>query len=362
MNIKDSNRQLLEKTIEKITPVSQEYISIAQDRQNNLAKPPGSLGKLEDISIRLAGIYRSQFFETNPKIVIAYGADHGIYEEGISMQPQAVTALHFPNYAKGTCSIGLLSKLQGSDVLAVDIGINTDESLEGVLDRKIRKATSNFAKGPAMTHEEALQSIAAGIELADEYVKKGYRVIGLGEMGICNTSPSSAIVSVISQRDPAEVTGLGAGTPPEGLQHKVDTIRKGIEINNPDRNDPLDILAKVGGFEIGAITGTILGCAANSIPVVLDGFISYAGALLAKQLCPLSVQYMMASHKSAEPASELSLEMLGLSAALDMGMRLGEGSGAVLFFNLIESANQIYKNMMTFDSSPVPDTGIRKEK
>jgi len=359
MNKTDSNRHLLNSTINRIKPVSQEYISIAKDRQNNLAKPPGSLGKLEDISISLAGIYRSEFFQTNPKIVIAYGGDHGIYEEGISKQPQEVTALHFPNYAKGTCSIGILSKLQGSDVLAVDMGINTDAPLEGVLDKKIRKSTSNFAKGPAMTCQEALLSIATGIELAEEYIEKGYKVIGLGEMGICNTTPSSAIISVLSQKDPSEVTGLGAGTLPCGLQHKIDTIRKGIELNCPDKNDPLDVLAKVGGFEIGAITGTILGCAANSIPVVLDGFISYAGALLAKELCPESTQYMMASHKSAEPASALSLEMLGLNAPLDMAMRLGEGSGAVLFFNLIEAANHIYTNMMTFDSSPVPDTGIR---
>ena len=355
----DSNRQLLNSTILRIQPVSQEYISLAKERQNNLAKPPGSLGKLEDISITLAGIYKSKFFETDPKIVIAYGADHGIYEEGISKQPQSVTALHFPNYAKGTCSIGILSKLQGSKVLAVDMGINTDQPLEGVLDKKIRKSTSNFAKGPAMSNQEALQAIATGIELADEYIQRGYKVIGLGEMGICNTSPSSAIISVLSQKDPQEVTGLGAGTPPDGLQHKIDTIRKGIQINNPDISDPIDILAKVGGFEIGAITGTILGCAANSIPVILDGFISYAAALLAKQICPTSTQYMMASHKSAEPASALALEMLGLKAPLDMDMRLGEGSGAVLFFNLIDAANQIYTHMMTFDSSPVPDTGIR---
>lgn len=359
MNTFESNQALLQSTIQKIQPISQQYIAVAQKRQNNLAKPPGSLGKLEDISIKLAGIYKSEFYQTNPKIIIAYGCDHGIYDEGISQQPQAVTALHFPNYTKGTCSIGILSKFAGSEIIAVDTGIISDEPLEGVIDRKIRKSTSNFAKGPAMSREEAVASIAIGIEFANEYAQKGYKVIGLGEMGICNTSPSSAIVSILSGKDPSQVTGLGAGTPAGGLKHKIDTIRRGIALNNPDKNDPLDILSKVGGFEIGAICGTILGCAANSIPVVLDGFISYAGALIAQHLSTESADYMMASHKSAEPASSLALEMLGLSAALDMGMRLGEGSGAVLFFNLIEAANQIYTNMITFETSAVPDTGIK---
>lgn len=353
------NQALLNSTLEKILPISPDYIAIAQERQNSLAKPPGSLGKLEDISIQLAGIYKSEFYQTSPKVIIAYGCDHGIYEEGISQQPQSVTALHFPNYTKGICSIGILSKFAGSEIIAVDTGIISNGPLEGVIDRKIRKSTSNFAKGPAMSRDEAFASIAIGIDFAEQYAKKGYKVIGLGEMGICNTSPSSAIISVFADKDPSEITGLGAGTPPEGLKHKIDTIRKGIQVNSPDRNDALDVLAKVGGFEIGAIAGTILGCAANSIPVVLDGFISYAGALIAKSLCPASAGYMMASHKSAEPASSMALEMLGLKAALDMDMRLGEGSGAVLFFNLIEAANMIYTNMVTFESSAVPDTGIK---
>lgn len=349
---------LLNKTLEKIKPIDQAYIKLAQKRQNNLTKPPGSLGKLEDISIKLAGIYQKEFYETNPKIVITYGGDHGIYEEGISQQPQAITALHFPNYVKGTCAVGILSSFHNSSVVAVDVGINTDQKLDGVIDRKIRKATSNFAKGPAMSRDEAIQSIAIGIDLANEYFDKGFKVIGLGEMGICNTSPSSAIISVLSGKDPNEVTGLGAGTPSSGLKHKIETIKKGIILNNPDKKDAIDVLAKVGGFEIGAIAGTILGCAANSIPVVLDGFISYAAALLAQSLCPLSVEYMIASHKSAEPASSLALSMLGLQAPLDMEMRLGEGSGAVLMFHIIDAANSIYTNMATFSDSAVPDTGL----
>lgn len=352
--------ELLKETIEKIVPVSEPHMDYARARQNILVKPPGSLGQLEEISIRLAGIYREQFYKTEPKVILAYGGDHGIYEEGISAQPQAVTALHFPNYAKGICSIGILTKFMGAEVVAVDTGIISEEPLEGIVDKKIRKGTSNFAKGPAMSYEEAVRSLEIGIEMANEYFAKGYRVIGLGEMGICNTSPSSAIVAVFSGKDPKEVTGLGAGTLPEGLQHKIDTIRKGIEINSPNAKDGIDVLAKVGGFEIGAMAGTILACSANKIPVVLDGFISYAAALIAKNLCPTCLEYTLASHKSAEPASEIALEMLGLKPSLDMGLRLGEGSGAALFFNIIEAANQVYTNMATFEGSNVPDVGFIK--
>lgn len=356
--MKSSNQTLLEQTLKKITPLSEQSCEFALHRQSTLVKPPGSLGRLEEISIQLAGIYGQNFYQTNPKLVIAYGCDHGIYEEGISLQPQSVTAQHFPNYAKGICSIGILSKFAQSHIIAVDMGIISEKPLEGVIDKKIRQSTSNFAKGPAMSRDEAIQSIVTGIELAQEYIKKGYRVIGLGEMGICNTSPSSAIVSVFSNKDAAVVTGLGAGTMPEGLAHKIDTIRKGIQINNPNSNDPIDVLQKVGGFEIGAMAGTILGCAANKIPVVLDGFISYAGALIAANLCKTSVSYMLASHKSAEPASQIALEMLGLKPSLDMDMRLGEGSGAALFFNIIEAANSVYTNMATFADTTVTDEGI----
>lgn len=350
--------EMLNQTLNKIKPVSKEHMEYAKKRQAILVKPPGSLGHLEEISIRLAGIYGSQFYITEPKVVLTYGADHGIYEEGISVQPQEVTALHFPNYAKGICSIGILTKFTGSDIVAVDTGIISDTPLEGVVDKKIRKGTSNFAKGPAMSYEEALISIEIGIEMANEYFDKGYKVIGLGEMGICNTSPSSAIVSVFSGKDPTEVTGLGAGTLPEGLSHKINTIRKGIQINSPFSDDGVEVLAKVGGFEIGAMAGTILACSANRIPVILDGFISYAAALVAKSICPTCLEYTLASHKSAEPASTVALEMLGLTPSLYMDLRLGEGTGAALFFNILEAANQIYTNMATFEGSNVPDVGL----
>ena len=352
-----ANKELLQETLKKIEPASVEFRALAQRRQNSLVKPPGSLGKLEDITIRLAGIYRSEFYELNPKVVLAFGADHGIYEEGISTQPQEVTKLAFANYARGICSIGVLSRFMGSEVIPYDIGINCEEEIEGVRNVKIRRGTDNFSKGPAMSREEAILSICTGIEVAQEYIQRGYRVIGLGEMGICNTSPSSAIVSVLTDRPVESVTGLGAGTTSDGLQNKVDAIRRGIAVNQPDKEDALDVLSKVGGFEIGALTGVILACASQKIPVVLDGFISYAAALLAKQLSAFSTDYMLASHKSAEPASAIALENLDLEASLDMNMRLGEGSGAAIFFGIMDAAYEVYTKVATFENSGVPIEG-----
>lgn len=351
------NEYLLKETIAKIVPASEKYRQIARTRQNSLVKPPGSLGKLEDISIQLAGIYREEFYSTNPKAVLAFGADHGIYEEGISTQPQEVTALAFANYAKGICSIGVLSRFMGNQIIPVDVGINTDDSIEGVRNEKIRKGTSNFAKTAAMSKDEAVLSVALGIRIANEYIEQGNRVIGLGEMGICNTSPSSAIVSLLTGHPVEKVTGLGAGTTPDGLQNKVDAIKRGIALNRPNQDDAIEILSKVGGFEIGALLGVILACGAAKIPVVLDGFISYAAALLAQKLCPHCVDYMLASHKSAEPASAIALDKLGLQASLDMNMRLGEGSGAAIFFGIIDAANEVYTKVATFDNSGVPIEG-----
>ncbi len=356
-NFVKKNKNLLEQTIQKIEPTSEEYRAIAQKRQNSLVKPPGSLGKLEDITIQLASIYRSEFYEINPKIVLAFGADHGIYEEGISTQPQEVTKLAFANYARGICSIGVLSQFMGSKVVPYDVGINCDEKIDGVIDVKIRKGTDNFSKGAAMSREEAILAICIGIEIAKEYIDQGYRVIGLGEMGICNTSPSSAIVSVLTGESVEKVTGLGAGTIPSGLAHKVAMIERGLRVNQPDEKDAIDILAKVGGFEIGALVGVILACSSEKIPVVLDGFISYAAALIAKKLAPNSVEYMLASHKSAEPASKIALESLGLEASLDMNMRLGEGSGAAIFFGIIDAAYEVYTKVATFENSGVPIEG-----
>lgn len=341
--------QLFEYTVENIHPLSQLHMKAAKERLDKLIKPVGSLGKLEDICVQLSGICEKKYFEVDKKAIIAFAGDHGVYEEGVAPDPQKITRLQFPNFTKGICGVGAISKFVDADIVAIDLGINTDEKLEGVLDYKIRKGTSNMAKGPAMTREEAVRCLEVGIEITNEYIAKGYNLIGIGEMGICNTTPSSAIVSVIANCDPSEVTGIGAGLRKDRVEHKANTIRRAIELNNPDRLDGVDILAKVGGFEIGGMAGVILSCAANRVPVVIDGFISYAAALIAYTINPMTKEYMIASHISAESGAKKALEILDLSPMLNMDMRLGEGSGSALAFNIIEAGNYAYNNMATVD-------------
>ena len=340
---------VLENISKNIDSLDCTSIEQARKRLDRLIKPQGSLGKMEDICMQLAGIHKSKYFDTSKKVVVAFGADHGVYEEGVAPDPQSITYMQFPNFTKGICGVGVISRFVGADVVAVDIGVNCDHELEGVLNYKIRKGTSNMAKGPAMSREEAVKCLEIGIEMAEDCIKKGYNLIGIGEMGICNTTPSSAIISVIDNCDPEVVTGIGAGLKKERVKFKADTIRKSIELNKPNPEDAIDILSKVGGFEIGGMAGVILGCSANRIPVVLDGFISYAAALLAYKINPKTREYMIASHSSAEPGTQKALDILNLDPVLNMGMRLGEGSGAALAFNIIEASNYTYKNMATFD-------------
>lgn len=340
---------LIESICKNIYPLDTRFMEQAQARQDRLIKPQGSLGKLEDISIQLAGIYGSKYFDTTKKIVLSFACDHGVYEEGVAPNNQNITLLQSMNFPKKINGVGTISKFVGSDVQLVDVGINCDEPIEGVIDCKIRKSTSNMAKGPAMTRQEAIRAIEIGIEMSEKYIQEDYKVIGIGEMGIANTTPSAAIISVIAGCDPQEVTGMGAGLKKELLAHKAQVIRTAIEINQPNPTDGIDILQKVGGFEIGSMAGVILGCSANRVPVVLDGFISYAAALIAVNINPRCKDYMIASHYSAEPGAKKALELLGLDPFLKMDMRLGEGSGAALAFNMIEAANYVYKNMLTFD-------------
>lgn len=340
---------LIESICKNIYPLDTRFMEQAQARQDRLIKPQGSLGKLEDISIQLAGIYGSKYFDTTKKIVLSFACDHGVYEEGVAPNNQNITLLQSMNFPKKINGVGTISKFVGSDVQLIDVGINCDEPIEGVIDCKIRKSTSNMAKGPAMTRQEAIRAVEIGIEMSEKYIQEDYKVIGIGEMGIANTTPSAAIISVIAGCDPQEVTGMGAGLKKELLAHKAQVIRTAIEINQPNPTDGIDILQKVGGFEIGSMAGVILGCSANRVPVVLDGFISYAAALIAVNINPRCKDYMIASHYSAEPGAKKALELLGLDPFLKMDMRLGEGSGAALAFNMIEAANYVYKNMLTFD-------------
>ena len=340
---------LIESISRNIYPLEEKYMQQAKLRLDRLIKPTGSLGKMENICVQLSGIYGRKYFDTSKKVIIAFGADHGVYEEGVAPDPQNITILQFQNFPKKINGVGTISKFVGADVLSIDVGINCDEKIEGVLDYKIRKGTSNMVKGPAMTRDEAEKCLAIGIEMAEKCIQEDYTLIGIGEMGIANTTPSTAIISVFGDCDPKEITGMGAGLKKELLMHKADVIRKSIELNKPNKNDAIDVLSKVGGFEIGAMSGVILACAANRVPVVLDGFISYAAALIAYNINPKTKNYMIASHLSAEPGAKKALNMMGLKPFLDMDMRLGEGSGAALAFNIIDASNYVYKNMATFD-------------
>ena len=340
---------LLSSISRNIYPLNKRSMDAAQDRWNNLIHPKGSLGRVEDICVQMAGIYETEKFDIPKKAIIAFGADHGVYEEGVAPNSQEITKIQFPNFAKGLCGVGALSRYAGADMVAVDVGINCDEPLEGIINRKIRKGTSNMAKGPAMTREEAVESIEIGIEIAEECIVKDYRIIGIGEMGIANTTPSTAIISVMTGKLPEEITGRGSGLSEEKIKHKAKVIGKAIELNNPNPTDGIEVLEKIGGFEIGAMTGVIMGCAANRIPVVIDGYISYAAALIAYKINPGTRDYLIASHKSDEPGSDAALELLKLNPILNMNMRLGEGSGAALAFNVIDASVFAYNNMATFE-------------
>ena len=254
---------ILESTVNNIDSLNKTSIEQAKKRLDRLIKPQGSLGKMEDICMQLAGIHKSKYFDTSKKVVIAFGADHGVYEEGVAPDPQSITYMQLPNFTKGICGVGVISKFVGADVVAVDIGVNCDHELEGVLNYKIRKGTSNMAKGPAMTREEAIRCLEIGIEMAEDSIKKGYNLIGIGEMGICNTTPSSAIISVIDNCDPEDVTGIGAGLKKERVKFKADTIRKSIELNKPNPEDAPSNLAIIGRY---LLTPEIFGILENQEP------------------------------------------------------------------------------------------------
>lgn len=329
-------------------------IKKCRKKWENLIHPKGTLGRLEDITAMMSGVYGNSNLEDRPKkCIIAFAADHGVYEEGVSPQVQDITRIQFENFTNGKCAVATLANFNNISIIPVDIGMKGSEPIYGVLDYKIREGTSNMAIGPAMTVEEAVKSIEIGIEVAERCIVDGYKVIGVGEMGISNTTPATAIISVMTGKDPIEVTDMGAGLKNELVKHKADVIRKSIEINNPNPTDGIEVLSKVGGFEIGGIVGVILGCAANRIPVVIDGYISYAAALISYRINPKSVDYIIPSHLSSEKGSASALEMLRLKPILNLDMRLGEGTGAALAMNIIDSAIFAYNNMGKFEDEKI---------
>lgn len=345
---------LLERTIEQIRPLDEASMAVARAHQGRLTKPPGSLGRLEDMSIRVAGITRRGRPSIGDKAIIVCAGDHGVVAQGVSAYPQDVTGQMVQNFLAGGAAINVLARHVGARVIVVDAGVASELAPSpGLMLRKVGRGTADITQGPAMTREQAVQAIEVGIEILEIEAARGLSIVATGDMGIGNTTPSSAIVAALTGLPAETVTGRGTGITDEQLSLKASVIEKALALNQPDPDDGLDVLAKVGGFEIGAIAGVVLGAAAHSIPVVVDGFISTAGALIAGSLVPVARDYMIAAHASAEAGHGAALNHLGLRPCLDFGMRLGEGTGAALVMSMVEAACKVLNEMATFESAGV---------
>ncbi len=347
----------LQNTIQKIFPQDTSYREQARQRLERLAMPHWALGDLMDLAIELAGMTGSLNPPVQRKAVVTMAADHGVTAEGVSKFPSEVTTQMVYNFVNGGAGINALARQAGAEVFIVDLGVDADlkklaESGK-ILNKKVGLGTDNIARGPAMSHALARRAVESGIEVAQMLSPK-YDVFGTGDMGIGNTTSSTAIAAVITGKPVAELTGRGTGLDDDQLRHKISVIERAITINNPDRRKGLDVLAKIGGFEIGGIAGLILGAAAQRKPVVVDGFISTAGALIAYAIEPFVKDYIIFSHKSMEPGHEAMQAYLGCDKALlDLNMRLGEGTGGALAMNLLEAAVAILTEVATFEEAAV---------
>jgi nicotinate-nucleotide--dimethylbenzimidazole phosphoribosyltransferase len=345
---------MYKKIINEIKPVSKEWIDKAWARLNNLSKPKRSLGYLEEMAARVVGIYEQERPKTSKKAVYVFVGDHGIVAEGVSAYPQEVTALMVKNFLAGGAGINVLSRRAGADVYVVDIGMKEElTDAPGLINKNIKRSTANMAKGPAMTRDEAERAINAGIEISLNASNNGVNMIATGEMGIGNTTPSSALYSVLLPADLSSVTDKGTGLEDEGIRLKIMAIEKAIKVNRHLMTDPVSILAAIGGLEIAGICGLCLGAASRRMVVVVDGFISSAGALVAMRMCPAVKDYLFFSHKSSEKGHMIFCKNEGIRPILDLDLRLGEGTGAACATMMIENAISIYNEMATFD-----DVGI----
>ncbi len=338
----------------KIIPVNKELFEKAQNHLDNLTKPRYSLGRLEEFAKRLVAIYDTENPDIPKKVVFTFAGDHGVAVEGVSAFPSEVTPQMVFNLLRGGAGINVLARHAGANVVVIDVGVNYDfPEVEGLVMKKVIYGTKNISKGPAMTIEEANKCIEVGIDLAHKYSDMGYRLFAIGEMGIANTTSSAAIVSVITGDPPSVVTGRGTGISDDALQKKINVIEKAIELNKPVKDDPIDVLAKVGGAEIGGIAGLCIGAAEKKIPVVIDGFISTAGALIAYCMNKNVGDYLFASHKSREAGHGSILNFMGLRPILDLDLRLGEGTGAALGMTILDASLKIYREMATFQQAGV---------
>ncbi len=351
----------LNEIIEKIEPVDGAWIENAKARTAQLVMPTRALGRLHDIAEQVCGIRKSLTPSIKNKAILIMAGDHGVVRDGVSAYPQEVTGAMVQTFLSGGAGINAISRHMGVDVWVVDMGIIPDIDVESVpgsarlIIQKLGKGTANFLEGPAMSRRQSEESIVTGFIQASRLFNQGLEMLGTGDMGIGNTTPSAAIGTVITGIDVNKMVGRGTGVDDEGLTRKIDIVQRGIESNQPDRSDGIDVLAKVGGYEIGGIAGCILASAYHRRPVVIDGYISTAGALIAHTLCPQVSDYMIAGHCSEESGHGHMLEYLKIKPVLDLGMRLGEGSGGALAMGIIESAVKILEEVATFEEASVPD-------
>ncbi len=344
----------IEEIIGKIVSVDGKVAAATQVRLDNLTKPLGSLGRLEELAKKVVAITGQENPKFDHKVIFTMAGDHGVVEEGVSAYPQEVTPQMIINFIRGGAGINVLARNVGARVKVIDMGVAKElEPHPHLIIKKIGYGTKNMVKGPAMSQEEAIRSIEAGIEIFEDALKEGLDILGTGDMGIGNTTPSSAIIATFSGEDVQKVTGRGTGIDDTTFSRKVDAIRKAIDLNKPNPDDPIDVLAKVGGFEIGGLCGATLAAASHRKPVVIDGFIATAGALIAVKLAPLVKEYLIASHNSAEAGHRIMLDYMELRPLLDLDLRLGEGTGATLGIGIVEAGIKILTQMATFDSAGV---------
>jgi len=346
----------LEEIIKDIQALDEAAMRAAQARQDTLTKPRGSLGRLEELSIQLAGMQANPFPSVERKAVIVMAADHGVAREGVSAYPSNVTAQMVLNFLRGGAAINVLARQAGGRVTVVDVGVAVElKPLPGLLRRKVMCGTRNLAQGPAMTREEAIQALQVGIDVLHEKAARGLDIVATGDMGIGNTTPSSAIVAAMTGLPVAQVVGRGTGIDDQGRERKIRVIERALAVNQPDAKDPLDVLHKVGGLEIAGLAGVMVAAAYRRIPTVVDGFISTAAAMIAVGLAPGVRAYLISAHRSVETGHRAMLNYLNLVPLLDLNLRLGEGTGAVLAFHLIEASTRILREMATFDEAGVSD-------
>jgi nicotinate-nucleotide--dimethylbenzimidazole phosphoribosyltransferase len=339
----------IEQVIAGIQPLDEKAMEEARKRQDSLTKPRGSLGQLESLSIQIAGIRGNPRPQIVYKVIFTLAGDHGATEEGVSAYPSEVTPQMVYNFLQGGAGINILARLVGARVVVADMGVATNlKHHPDLKEKKVAPGTRNMAKGPAMTRKQAIRSIEAGMELLEEELPKGIDILGTGDMGIGNTTSSSAITAVLTGAEVSRVTGRGTGLDDEGWRRKTEVIQRALKINCPDPKDPIDVLSKVGGLEIGGIVGVILAGARYRIPVVIDGFISGAAALIATDLSPQVKPFLIAAHQSVEQGHRILLEHLGLKPLVNLDLRLGEGTGAALGIFLAEASARILNEMTTF--------------